>query len=98
MDQALNWIRENPGVFALAAFFLGGGTAWPLFKRLAAGTPTQIDDYIVKAVEALAGEKKEAIGALTVAEIEKRLTNAELIALVALRKKRLARLKAAGGG
>lgn len=98
MEQILKLIQENQGLIYLAVFLAGGSAAWPLVKKCVAATPTKIDDVILQAVETAMAAKRGQAEALSMAELERRLTTPQIKEIVRLRKARLERDKAAPPG
>lgn len=100
MEEIVSLMRDNLGLVVLIAFILGDGTVVPLMKRFAASTPNKVDDIIVQAFESLLESKRQALEGMTASELDKRLSDRQVVELVKLRKARwaAARNLAAGAG
>lgn len=95
MDELFKLIQDNLLASLVAAFVLGGGAAWPLIRRAAEATPTQVDDMICAVIDKLIQSRRPEIDKLTVEQLDKLITADQLRALVELRNARVRAKKAA---
>jgi hypothetical protein len=97
MDAIIQWANDNASLVAVVAFLLGGGAAWPVFRRYAALSPNKLDDAIVSALDPLIGARQERIEQLSAEFLEKRLTDRQVVEIVKLRKAAWAAAKQKAG-
>lgn len=95
IEGIILWIKSNPILSMVVAYIIGGSTVWPILKKIAASTPTQMDDMLVSAVETAFEARRGEIEKASASEIEKRLSDKVVIEIVKLRKARWAEMKKA---
>ena len=95
INQAITYLQAH-GLGYVVVLIIGvfSPRFIPQLRRFAAATPTKVDDFAVAAMDACLNSNKDKIDSMTVAELDKFVTNEQLVKLVRIRKERLAAAKA----